>query len=211
MQLLTRTCIGGRNDKNIKNDNRLSEFNYGSRSNYSTQTAILEKISMYDLAARERNIIMHNTSCLKACYDRQLPNIGYMMQEAVGVERNLAQTFEKVLPMINHYVCTNFGISNKTYGSKYETLGGTGQGNSVSGSICRDTTCIIFKHLEDRKLEFNAVSPMNKKMMQRIVISFVDDTDFYTSGEEHKEKCNRLWINAQNCIKLQVVRCSKIK
>ena len=49
-----RTHIGGRNDKNIENETRLSQFNYGSRSNYSTQTAILEKRLMHELVVRER-------------------------------------------------------------------------------------------------------------------------------------------------------------
>ena len=40
LQLLMRTCTGGRNDKNTENDDRLSKFNYGSRSNYSMQIAI---------------------------------------------------------------------------------------------------------------------------------------------------------------------------
>ena len=48
-----------------------------------------------------------------------------MVQEAVGVERKPAQTFAKVLPIMNHHACTSFGISQKTHGSKFETLGGT--------------------------------------------------------------------------------------
>ena len=61
-----RICIGGRNDKNIENDERLSKLNYGSRSNYLMQTAILEKRLIFDLAVRERQIMMHNMSDLKA-------------------------------------------------------------------------------------------------------------------------------------------------
>ena len=52
-----------------------------------------------------------------------------MVQKEVGVERQLAKMFAKLSPIMNHHVCTSFGISKKTYGSKYETLGGTGQGN----------------------------------------------------------------------------------
>ena len=70
LQLLMRVFIGGRNDKNVENDDRLSTFNYGSQANYSTQTAILENRLMCDLVVRERKIMMHNTSDLKACYDR---------------------------------------------------------------------------------------------------------------------------------------------
>ena len=71
---------------------------------------------------------------------------------------------------------------------EFENLGGTRQGNSASGSIFRDTTCIIFKHLEDKKLGVTVVSPMSKNAIQLIVIMFADDNDFFTSGEENETK-----------------------
>ena len=43
LQLLMRANIGGRNDSNIENDERLLTFNYESRQCYSMDTAILEK------------------------------------------------------------------------------------------------------------------------------------------------------------------------
>ena len=49
LQLLMRIYIGGRNNENIERDERLSKFNYGSRANYSIETAILEKRLMYDV------------------------------------------------------------------------------------------------------------------------------------------------------------------
>ena len=75
LQLLMRMHIGGRNDKNVENDDRLSKFNYGSRANYSMQTAMLEKRLIHDLVVRERKMMMHNMSDLKAYYNRLLPNI----------------------------------------------------------------------------------------------------------------------------------------
>ena len=108
----------------------------------------------------------------------QLPNVGCIVQEAVGVERKPAQIFLKVLPIMNHHVCTSFGISQKTHGSKFENLGGTGHGNSDSRSICRDVSCLIFKRLEDKKLGAIEVSPINKNVFQLIAIAFADDTDF---------------------------------
>ena len=82
LQLLMRTCAEGRN---VENNARLSKFNSRSRSNYSTQTAILEERLMCDLAARERSIMMHKVPDLKACCDSQLCNIGHMTQEEVRV------------------------------------------------------------------------------------------------------------------------------
>ena len=70
------------------------------------------------------------------------------------------------------------GQAKKTHGSEFETLGGTRKGNSASCSICRDTSCVIFKHLEDENMGATAVSPIKKNVFQRIAIAFVDETDF---------------------------------
>ena len=187
-----RIFIGGRNDENVEKDDRLSKFNYGSRRNYSIETAILEKRLMYDLAARDGREIMHTISDLKACYDRQLPNIGCMVQEAVGVEREPAKLFAKLLPVMEHHICTSFGISKGHYGSVMYKLGGTGQGNSVSGAICRDTSCLIFKHLEELNLGVNVLTPLHKKTFNRLAIVFVDDIDFYTNDKDFNRKTQTL-------------------
>jgi len=188
LQLLMRIFIGSRNNKNIELDERLSKYNYGSRSGYSIEDAILEKRLMYDVAVRSGEPMMHNISDLKACYDRQLPNIGCLVEESVGVDRNAAKMFAKVLPIMQHHVCTDFGISENAYGSRIESLGGTGQGNSVSGAICRDTSCLIFKYLENKRLGAVFNTPLSQKLLQRLAIAFVDDTDFYTNGHDFERK-----------------------
>ena len=70
LQLLMRIYIGGRNNEKIESNARLSKFNYGSRSNYLIETAILEKRLMYDVAIRDSKLILYNISGLKVCYDR---------------------------------------------------------------------------------------------------------------------------------------------
>ena len=81
-----RVFIGVRAEQSLEDDPRISKFNYGSRTNYSIENAILEKRLMYDLALRNGKEMMHNISDLEACYDRQLPNIGCLVEESVGVE-----------------------------------------------------------------------------------------------------------------------------
>ena len=81
---------------------------------------------MYDVAIRDGKPMLHNISDLKACYDRQLPNLGCLVQESVGVEREATKVFAKVLPIMEYYVCTDFGISKSTYGNSISKLGGTG-------------------------------------------------------------------------------------
>ena len=62
-----------------------------------------------------------------------------MVEKLVGVEREPAKLFAKLLPVMNHHTCISYGISKESYGSGSYKLGGTGQGNSVSGEICRNT------------------------------------------------------------------------
>ena len=123
-----RIFIGGRANNAIESDSRVSKFNYGSRTNYSIDNAILEKRLMYDLALRDGSEMMHNISDLEACYDRQLPNIGCLIEESVGVEREPALLFAKILPVMEHHICTSFGISKEFYGSKEFKLGGQAKG-----------------------------------------------------------------------------------
>ena len=125
LQLLMRMFIGGRTEGVIEKDQRISKFNYGSRANYSIENAILEKRLMCDLSIRDGKEMMHNVSDLEACYDRQLPNIGCMVEESVGVEREPAKLFAKLLPVMNHHTCTSYGISEESCGSESYELGRT--------------------------------------------------------------------------------------
>jgi len=52
---------------------------------------------------------------LEACYDRQLPLIRSIVQESVGVERQIIQLISKVIPRFEHYTCTSYRISSQYY------------------------------------------------------------------------------------------------
>ena len=130
----------------------MSKYNYESRRNYSINTVLLEKRLMYDATLRNGKLTIHSISDLKAYYDRQLLNIGCMVQEAVGVNWVAAKIFQIVLPVIKYYAVMDYGISTESYGSRENIMVGTGQDNSVLGAICRDTSCIIFSYLERKNL-----------------------------------------------------------
>ena len=46
---------------------------------------------------RVRNTIMHTIFYLKACYNRQLLNIGCIVKEVVGVKYEVAKLLQRVL------------------------------------------------------------------------------------------------------------------
>ena len=58
----------------------------------------------------------------------------------------------------------------------------------MSGAICRDTSYLIFKYLEQKNLGAKLQNPRSREIIQQIAIAFVDDTDFYTNGPNYELK-----------------------
>lgn len=137
---------------NIEDDTRISKCNFGSRQGYLVENALLEKRLLYESNLFTEQKIVHTISDLEVCYDRQMPNYACMVGESIGVERSPCILFSKLIPRFTHYLCASFGISSITYGGDHDLLGGTGQGNVLSGNACRDQSCIIFKNMEQQEL-----------------------------------------------------------
>lgn len=116
LQHIMRTHLGDEDQELIENDNRFSKANCGSRRNYSIETALLEKRLIFDNSM----ILGKETICaitdLQACCDRQLAEIGSIVEESAGRDRAAAKLMSKVIPLWRHYIRTGFGISNLYYG-----------------------------------------------------------------------------------------------
>ena len=69
-QLLMKTFLQNRNNSNIKQNNNISKFNFGSRRHYSINDILLEKRLVYNTSMwiREKRIYM--ITDLVACYNR---------------------------------------------------------------------------------------------------------------------------------------------
>ena len=65
-------------------------------------------------------------SDLEACCDRQLPNIGGIVEESISANREVIKLITKVLPRYNHFIGTKHGVSKDSYSRMNEYLGGTG-------------------------------------------------------------------------------------
>ena len=66
------------------------------------------------------------------------------MEDLVGVNRESIKLVTKGLHGSKHYIGTSHGISEHSYGGDDVVLGGIGQGNILSGCVCRDVSCFIF-------------------------------------------------------------------
>ena len=85
-------------------------YKFGSRKGFSIDTALLEKRLICNAAIKSTGPMMHNISDLEACYDCQLPNIGCLVQELVGVRREASKLFALVLQGITKHACAGCGI-----------------------------------------------------------------------------------------------------
>ena len=197
IQYIMRILLNDGEKERIEEDERFSKSNYGSRKNYAIESALLEKRIIFDhsLLGCKQNI--YHLTDLQSCYDRQLVNIGSIIEESIGVNRNGMQLFSKIIPRWKHYIYTSFGISNMYYGGDDREMAGTGQGNKLSGDICRDTSCLIIKQLEKRNLGVEMTSKVTNHNELISAIAFVDDTDLVVEGENVEEKMNMM-LNIYN-------------
>jgi len=80
------------------------------------EEALLEKRMMCDIAVFNQTPIMHAVTDLKACYNRQLPNLCGLIEESVRIDRNVIKLIMKIIPIMEHHVCTRHGMSKEKYG-----------------------------------------------------------------------------------------------
>ena len=121
-----RIALSSEDKELIEHDKRFSIANYGSRRNYSIESAILEKRLIIDNSLNTLNHTIYNFIDLKSCYDRQLPNLGSIVEESVGRKRKPMILYTKIMLKFRKYVSTGYGISSKYYSGKIRELAETG-------------------------------------------------------------------------------------
>ena len=151
-QINMRMHLASNKEELIENNSRFSKANCGSRKNYSIETAILQKRLIFDNSLIEIKSSIYNFTDLKSCYDRQLANVGSIVEELVGRNRAAMKLCTKIMPKLKRHISTGYEISEHYHGGEEDQLAGAGQGNKFSGDMCRDASCIIIKVIENKRL-----------------------------------------------------------
>ena len=167
----------------IEDDPHFSKANYGSRKNFAITSAILQKRLIMDNSLISMKPTVYALTDLKSCYDRQLPNIGSIVEESVGRNRKEMILYTKIMPNFENHVNTGYGISQEYSGGR-NSLAGTGQGNKFSRDMCHDISCLIIRQLELQNLGITFLSIFTLLTVICSPISFVDDTDLIADGEK---------------------------
>ena len=85
-------------------------------------------------------------------------------------------------------MCTGFRISEQSYGSKHEIIGGIEQGNLASRESYKVKSCRIIESIENKNLGIKIYQLSTKTSIERIVIAFVDNTSFYSNRDNLQKK-----------------------
>ena len=95
MQIGMRIALNSKGQELIENDQRFSKANFGSRKNYSINTAILQKRLILDNSLLTTKHTIYTMTDLQSCYDRQLHNVGSIIEESTGRNRKAMILFIK--------------------------------------------------------------------------------------------------------------------
>ena len=158
-QIMMHIFLLAEETENIENVDRFSKANYGSKRKHSIETAKLEKRLVFDHSVIATKKTICNLTHLKSCYDWQLPKLGIIIEESAFRNRNAMLLLTKILPMWKRCVCTGCGISTNWHGGLDNDVAGTGQDNKFFGDSCRDASCLIIKHVENKNLYMTIKSP----------------------------------------------------
>ena len=108
-----RVSIKSESEEIIEKDNRFSKANFGSRKNYSIVSAILQKRLIFDDSLISRQHAICTMTDLKANYNRQLSNIGSVVEESIGRNRCAMRLYAKIIRHFQNHVNTVYGISEE--------------------------------------------------------------------------------------------------
>ena len=104
----------------------------------------------------------------------------------------MIKIISSIIPTFKDYIYTYFGLYKQDYRGEIEELTGNGQGNVFASILYRDQSYREFQQLNEERLEAIFKSPHSQIEAQRAAISFMDDTDFYSNGENYKEGMTKM-------------------
>ena len=150
LQLLMRIILRLRREENYEDDKRASKYDHVSRKGCSIESSLLEKRLIFDLVKKAEEVFSCTACDLESCYDIQFPNKGGIVEESMRSNRGSIKLSTKMLPKCKHCIGTTHSANINYCGGSAEDFGVTGQRNVLSGCVCRDASCFIFKELEKR-------------------------------------------------------------
>ena len=107
-----------------------------------------------------------------------MSNIDSILQESIGIEREVIVLISRILLIFQRYIYTSYGISKCFYRGIKEKQGGMGQEYVLLVNISRDSSCIIIKEVQNNNNIVVIISSITKQSMNELAVVFVDNMNF---------------------------------
>ena len=169
--------------KKAENDNEITDYQYGGRANRQAQSAVLNKVLIFDLSRHLSKPMISVDEDLKANYDRELAPLGALEDRYFGLSHNHGKYMVKTTQQQNFFVKTSFGVSNTSYSySSDQKIWGLGQGIAWAGARWLLTSSLIDRIMKRECNGISFCSPDGTTEVEKLTNMFVDDLNQYCNN-----------------------------
>jgi hypothetical protein len=164
----------------------ISKHQYG-RSHKRYISPVLNKLLTIQLLIQKKtNGIVFNNNA-KGCYDQSVSGISLATLRRLGYSKESVRMLGLLWAQMQHNICTEFGVSETTYGSTIEkNLYGIGQGSCASPILWSLLNQLIIAAQEEKFDCIRLVAIDGVEEQVRPGDSFVDDTTCGVTDDDVK-------------------------
>ena len=138
LQFLARLFYAKRIMRFAEENNLITDEQYGGRKNRMAQTAVLNKISYYNISHQTFTSCAFMDDDARACYNRIVTSLSSAECRQWGISHNIATFTNKFIETQQFYIRTAYGISQNSYSFDINNpIQGPGQGDMVGNDLVR--------------------------------------------------------------------------
>ena len=164
--------------KHIETNNSLTDDQYGGRSRRQAQSAVLNKVTYFDIQRQVAEPAIFIDKDARNCFDRFIPSLITLENETLGSPPAASRFMTSLLQQQSIRVKTIFGVSNQSI-SDVSNLPhfGSGQGIGWSGQACCASLNTVAKAMQSTCHSLSYTSPTRSIQVTTTGDCFVDDTE----------------------------------
>ena len=154
----------------------------GSRQGRTCVDVYAMKFFSFQLSEITRTPLAVMDNDAKACYDRIVMALAYLRSQQLGMEHQACTLLENFLSQAQYHIQTQFGISEKHYGTTAsKKLHGPGQGSQSSPAIWTLVSTLILSAVRRKSPGTFFTDPQQQTTVAHYMQSFVDDSSIWVN------------------------------
>ena len=156
---------------------QLHDAQHGSRKGKGTDTLLITKHFNYALWRMTQTNGMSFDNDAKACYERIVMNLAFLISQQLGMPKYVCEWFNNVLQQAHYHIQLPDSTSTTYYSNTTNSpLHGPGQGSRAAPSMWVIISSLIMECMQQKSNGVQFIDPHHNKSFQHIMTGFVDDT-----------------------------------